>query len=46
MKNSEYLWKSMAKKITTEEDENLQKQTGSLNFYNDNRIDEIMDENE
>jgi hypothetical protein len=34
------------KEITTEEDENLQKQTGSLNFYNDNRIDEIMDENE
>lgn len=34
------------KEITTEEDENLQKQTGSLNFYNDNRIDELMDENE
>lgn len=36
------------KEITTEEDENqlMQKQTGSLNFYNDNRIDEIMDEND
>lgn len=35
------------KEISTEEDTDLKsKQTASLNFYADNRIDEIMDEHD
>lgn len=34
------------KELTTEDDMMHQKQTGSLNFYNDNRMDEIMEGND